>query len=143
MKTYFPACGVIEVYRRPMAAAWQTAWSWITTWASGLAWWQWGMLVGGMALVISGFFALNRARTIHDRAESTMTVPAALAAACAQLLVGYHLVIWTLPLSRGAGGGSGSGGVFVSAQWWWVVVLVAVGMVGLSMAIDRLEGRRG
>lgn len=54
-----------------------------------------------------------------------------VAVGAAMSLVGYHLVVWTLP--------PGTTSVMIGAPWWWCVLLGAVAMVTLSRAIDRID----
>lgn len=112
-----------------MRQALGNAWSAVSQWAGGLAWWQWGMLLLGIALFLAGLWWLARGREKNNSAVG-VSVPTALAAGFAQIFLGFHLIAWTLP--------AGTSGAFVGMQWWWAVILACCGLVGLSLLIDRL-----
>lgn len=52
-------------------------------------------------------------------------------------IAGYHVVVWALPLTI-----SSRTPLQLDRAYWWVWALCALGAVGLSVVIDRLDQRR-
>lgn len=92
-------------------------------------------LAGGTLLVALGLLVLyGRGAGRNPSAfVRRLSEPTRLAAGVALLVVGYHLVAWSLPVHWLP--------IRAPARHWWAVLGLAVVLVTGSAWADRLEGR--
>jgi hypothetical protein len=121
--------------------------------------WQWVMMTSGVVLLSAGIWSLARLRrgdpqALQPQPDGADTAPAPDvhpappepeprspewstpsrgAVGIALMLVGYHLVVWTMPPT--------ATNLQVPRSVWWVVPLACVSLVTLSRALDLLETR--
>lgn len=90
----------------------------------------WAMVIGVVAgaLVMVGSLVLIRAGRAGRRAT-----PTRLTAGVCGLIIGYHVMAWSMP--------QGWLALRVPLSRWWAVALVTVAAVGGSLLADRLDGR--
>lgn len=93
-----------------------------------------GVVVLGLGLLL---LAISRRVTIGDGVFGFFTRFSELTRMVIGLVVmgvGYHLGVWALPRRLAA--------VQVPREYWVWVVLASVGMVAMSLALDRMESSR-
>lgn len=121
--------------------------------------WQWVMMTSGIVLLSAGIWSLARLRrgdphALEPQPDGADTPPAPNvhpvplepgprsldwstpsrgALGIALMLVGYHLVVWTMPAT--------ATNLQVPRSVWWVVPLACVSLVTLSRALDMFEAR--
>ncbi len=104
-----------------------------------------GIVAGGMLGVVGLWMMRNAKRTIHEpgteesvsdsdaSTASGLSIPTRLAFGITAMVVGYHLIAWSVPRPMF--------GVPISR--WWMVLVVGVLVVGGALVADRVERAKG
>ena len=96
--------------------------------------WNGLLLAGGLALVVAGLIRLRHGRIGPIGSQS---VPTVLAQGLALLVLGYHLMAWSVNATRRI-----EGLICMPAAWWWVLVLGLGVLMGVARAIDMAEAKQ-
>jgi len=97
------------------------------------------MTAAGAAFAIIGVWLLlffrPRWRTREAAPDQRLSEPTRITLAVLCVFAGYHLILWTQPLSVNP--------VQLSRRLWYVWIMIGIAFLGLTLFLDRFERGRG